>query len=311
MNKYIEIHPEVKEALLNHKPVVALESTIITHGMPYPENVKMAKKVEAIIRSEGVIPATIAIIKGIIKVGLTEDEIEYLAHAKHVIKVSKRDFGYVLSQKKDGATTVSGTMLAANMAGIKVFATGGIGGVHREAETTFDISRDLEELAEIDVAVVCAGAKAILDLKLTLEYLETKGVEVLGYQTKELPAFYTRDSGLELDYLMHDASEIASLMHAKWNIGLRGGVLIANPIPVEYSMNRIEIEKSIDKALQEAKSLGIKGKETTPYLLAKIKELTQGDSLKANLELVYNNALVASKIAFEFQRLHHNRTKDI
>lgn len=307
MNKYIEIHPEVKEALLNHKPVVALESTIITHGMPYPENVKMAKKVEAIIRSEGVIPATIAIIKGIIKVGLTEDEIEYLAHAKHVIKVSKRDFGYVLSQKKDGATTVSGTMLAANMAGIKVFATGGIGGVHREAETTFDISRDLEELAEIDVAVVCAGAKAILDLKLTLEYLETKGVEVLGYQTKELPAFYTRDSGLDLDYLMNDASEIASLMNAKWSIGLKGGVLIANPIPLAYSMDRIEIENSIDKALQEAKSLGIHGKETTPYLLAKIKELTQGDSLKANLELVYNNARIASKIAFEFQLLHHNK----
>ena len=307
MNQYIEIHPEVKEALLNHKPVVALESTIITHGMPYPENVKMAKNVESIIRSEGVIPATIAIIKGVIKVGLTEDEIEYLAHAKHVIKVSKRDFGYVLSQKKDGATTVSATMLAANMAGIKVFATGGIGGVHREAETTFDISRDLEELAEIDVAVVCAGAKAILDLKLTLEYLETKGVEVLGYQTKELPAFYTRDSGLDLDYLMNDASEIASLMNAKWSIGLKGGVLIANPIPLAYSMDRIEIENSIDKALQEAKSLGIHGKETTPYLLAKIKELTQGDSLKANLELVYNNAKIASKIAFEFQLLHHNK----
>ncbi|MFA6692703.1 MAG: pseudouridine-5'-phosphate glycosidase [Acholeplasmataceae bacterium] len=307
MNQYIEIHPEVKEALLNHKPVVALESTIITHGMPYPENVKMAKNVESIIRSEGVIPATIAIIKGVIKVGLSEDEIEYLAHAKHVIKVSKRDFGYVLSQKKDGATTVSATMLAANMAGIKVFATGGIGGVHREAETTFDISRDLEELAEIDVAVVCAGAKAILDLKLTLEYLETKGVEVLGYQTKELPAFYTRDSGLDLDYLMNDASEIASLMNAKWSIGLKGGVLIANPIPLAYSMDRIEIENSIDKALQEAKSLGIHGKETTPYLLAKIKELTQGDSLKANLELVYNNARIASKIAFEFQLLHHNK----
>lgn len=307
MNQYIEIHPEVKEALLNHKPVVALESTIITHGMPYPENVKMAKNVESIIRSEGVIPATIAIIKGVIKVGLTEDEIEYLAHAKHVIKVSKRDFGYVLSQKKDGATTVSATMLAASMAGIKVFATGGIGGVHREAETTFDISRDLEELAEIDVAVVCAGAKAILDLKLTLEYLETKGVEVLGYQTKELPAFYTRDSGLDLDYLMNDASEIASLMNAKWSIGLKGGVLIANPIPPAYSMDRIEIENSIDKALQEAKSLGIHGKETTPYLLAKIKELTQGDSLKANLELVYNNARIASKIAFEFQLLHHNK----
>lgn len=307
MNQYIEIHPEVKEALLNQKPVVALESTIITHGMPYPENVKMAKNVESIIRSEGVIPATIAIIKGVIKVGLSEDEIEYLAHAKHVIKVSKRDFGYVLSQKKDGATTVSATMLAANMAGIKVFATGGIGGVHREAETTFDISRDLEELAEIDVAVVCAGAKAILDLKLTLEYLETKGVEVLGYQTKELPAFYTRDSGLDLDYLMNDASEIASLMNAKWSIGLKGGVLIANPIPLAYSMDRIEIENSIDKALQEAKSLGIHGKETTPYLLAKIKELTQGDSLKANLELVYNNARIASKIAFEFQLLHHNK----
>lgn len=303
MNSYIEVHPDVKQALLNKQPIVALESTIITHGMPYPENVKMAKKVEEIIRRENVIPATIAVIKGKIKIGLTEDEIEYLAQAKDVIKVSKRDFGYVLSQKKDGATTVSGTMLAAHMVGIKVFATGGIGGVHREAETTFDISRDLEELSEIGVAVVCAGAKAILDLNLTLEYLETKGVEVLGYQTSELPAFYTRDSGLKVDYEMNNETDIAKLMHAKWEIGLTGGILIANPIPKEYSMNKIDMDKTIEKALQEAKEKGIKGKETTPFLLAKIKDLTHGNSLISNLELVYHNALIASKIAKEFSKL--------
>ncbi|MEF3692984.1 MAG: pseudouridine-5'-phosphate glycosidase [Acholeplasmataceae bacterium] len=308
---YIEIHPDVKKALAQHQPVVALESTIITHGMPYPENVKMAKKVESIIRNEGAIPATIAIIHGVIKIGLTDDEIEYLAQAKDVIKVSKRDFGYVLSQKRDGATTVSGTMLAANMAGIKIFATGGIGGVHREGQITFDISRDLEELSEINVAVICAGAKAILDLKLTLEYLETKGVEVLGYQTKELPAFYTKDSGLELDYLMKDAKDIAALMHAKWNIGLKGGVLIANPIPEEYSMNRKDIEKMIEKALQEAKEKGIYGKETTPFLLAKIKDLTEGQSLDANLELVYSNALIASKIAVEYEKYKTSKKEDI
>ncbi len=311
MMNYIEIHPDVKRALNHHQPVVALESTIITHGMPYPENVKMAKKVESIIRNEGAIPATIAIIHGIIKIGLTDDEIEYLGKAKDVIKVSKRDFGYVLSQKRDGATTVSGTMLAANMAGIKIFATGGIGGVHREGQITFDISRDLEELSEINVAVICAGAKAILDLKLTLEYLETKGVEVLGYQTKELPAFYTKDSGLELDYLMKDAKDIAALMHAKWNIGLKGGVLIANPIPEEYSMNRKDIEKMIEKALQEAKEKGIYGKETTPFLLAKIKDLTEGQSLDANLELVYNNALIASKIAIEYEKCKTSKKEDI
>lgn len=311
MKSYIEIHPDVQKAIKEHQPIVALESTIITHGMPYPENVKMAKRVESIIRHEGAVPATIAIINGIIKIGLSEDEIEYLAKAKDVIKVSKRDFGYVLSQKKDGATTVSGTMLAANMAGIKVFATGGIGGVHREGHITFDISRDLEELSEINVLVVCAGAKAILDLKLTLEYLETKGVEVLGYQTKELPAFYTKDSGLELDYLMKDAKDIASLMQAKWEVGLKGGILVANPIPDMYSMNREEIEDTIEKALQEAKEKGIHGKETTPFLLAKIKDLTKGDSLDANLELVYHNALIASKIAIEYERCIKNFKEDI
>lgn len=311
MNQYIDIHPDVRDALLKHKPVVALESTIITHGMPYPENVNMARKVESIIKKEGAVPATIAIINGVIKIGLTDHEIEYLANAKDVIKVSKRDFGYVLSQKRDGATTVSGTMLAANMAGIKVFATGGIGGVHREGQMTFDISRDLEELSEIDVAVVCAGAKAILDLKLTLEYLETKGVEVLGYQTKELPAFYTRESGLELDYFMKDEKAIASLMHAKWAIGLKGGLLIANPIPHEFSMDSREIEMMIEKALIEAKNKGIQGKETTPFLLAKIKDLTHGDSLNANLELVYHNALIASKIAIEYEAHKNHQTKDI
>ncbi len=297
MNLYLDIHPEVKKALDQNKPVVALESTIISHGMPYPENVKMALNVENIIKKEGAVPATIAIINGIIKIGLTHDEIEYLAKAKDVLKVSKRDFGYTLSKKRTGATTVSATMLIAQMAGIKVFATGGIGGVHRDAQNTFDISRDLEELASVDVAVVCAGAKSILDLGLTLEFLETKGVEVLGYQTKELPAFYSRESGFDLDYEMDTPEDIAKLIHAKWSIGLKGGVVIANPIPKEYSMDAQIIQKVIDQALEEAKQAGIKGKDTTPYLLSKVKELTKGESLAANLELVFNNAKLAAQIA--------------
>lgn len=303
MNPYLNIHPEVIEALLNKKAVVALESTIISHGMPYPENVKMALKVEEIIRSEGAVPATIAILNGIIKVGLTKDEIEFLAKEKDVLKVSKRDFGFVISQKRTGATTVSATMLVAKMAGIKIFATGGIGGVHRGAQETFDISRDLEELANIDVAVVCAGAKSILDLGLTLEYLETKGVEVLGYQTKELPAFYSRESGFELDYNMSSPKEIAALLHAKWNLGLTGGAVIANPIPKEFSMDSKKINNVIDQALSNAADQGVKGKDTTPYLLSKVKEMTHGESLTANLELVYNNARLAAKIAKEYTKL--------
>ncbi|BCR35411.1 pseudouridine-5'-phosphate glycosidase [Mariniplasma anaerobium] len=297
MNKYIEIHPDIQKALDEKKPVVALESTIISHGMPYPENVAMALKVEQIIKAEGAMPATIAIIDGVIKVGLTEDEIKYLAQKKDVLKVSKRDFGYCVSQKKTGATTVSGTMLVANMAGIKVFATGGIGGVHRGAELSFDISRDLEELAELDVAVICAGAKSILDLGLTLEYLETKGVELIGYQTKELPAFYSRESGFDLEIKLDTPKEIADLMKAKWSLGIKGGMVIANPIPKAFSQDAKMMNEVITKALQEAKLEGIKGKDVTPFLLAKVKELTKGVSLEANLELVYNNARLAAQIA--------------
>lgn len=297
MNKYIEIHPDIQKAIDEKRAVVALESTIISHGMPYPENVAMALKVEKIIKSEGAMPATIAIIDGIIKVGLTEDEIKYLAQKKDVLKVSKRDFGYCVSQKKTGATTVSGTMLVANMAGIKVFATGGIGGVHRGAELSFDISRDLEELAELDVAVICAGAKSILDLGLTLEYLETKGVELIGYQTKELPAFYSRESGFDLEIKLDSPKEIANLMKAKWSLGIKGGMVIANPIPKAYSQDAKMMNEIITKALEEAKQQGIKGKDVTPFLLAKVKDLTKGVSLEANLELVYNNARLAAQIA--------------
>lgn len=291
---------EVELAVKNNQPVVALESTIISHGMPYPDNVKMALEVEAIIRKNGAIPATIAIIEGVIKVGLSKDEIEYLAKAKNVYKVGKRDFGYVISQKKTGATTVSGTSLIASLAGIKVFATGGIGGAHRGAQETFDISRDLEELATTDIAVICAGAKSILDLGLTMEYLETKGVEVIGYQTDELPAFYSRTSGHKINYRLDTPKEIAGLLKAKWGLGLKGGVVIANPIPEAFSMDHKVIDEAIDKALKEAEKLNIKGQDVTPYLLSKIKEITDGDSLKSNIELVYNNAKLAAEIAVHY-----------
>lgn len=303
MNKYIEIKQEVLDTINNKKGVVALESTIITHGMPYPENIKMAKKVEEIIRKNGAVPATIAIIDGIIKIGLTEEELLYLANKTDVIKVSKRDFGYVIANKLTGATTVSGTMLASKMANINVFATGGIGGVHRGAETTFDISRDLEELSEIDVLVVCAGAKAILDLELTTEYLETKGVEILGYKTKELPAFFTRESGISLNYEISSADEAAKIMKSKWELGIKGGILVANPIPEEHSIDSAKINKAINDALREAKEHHILGKDVTPYLLKKVNERTEGKSLEANLELVYNNAEVAAKIAVSYSKL--------
>ncbi len=298
--KQIEIDPIVKQAIENKQAVVALESTIISHGMPYPQNVEMARKVEKIIKDCGAIPATIAIINGKIKVGLSKDELEYLAKAKDVVKVSKRDFGYVISQRLTGATTVSATMLIAKMAGIKVFATGGIGGVHRGAQQTFDISRDLEELATQEVCVVCAGAKSILDLGLTKEFLETKGVELLGYQTKELPAFYTRESGFDVDYEMKNPNDIAKLMKAKWSLGLTGGMVVANPIPKAYSQDAKKMAKVIDIAIKKAESLGIKGKDTTPFLLDYIKTYTKGDSLKANLELVYNNAKLAAQIAIAY-----------
>lgn len=297
MERYLEVSKEVKEALEDGKPVVALESTIISHGMPYPKNVETALKVENIIRENGAVPATIAILGGKLKAGLTEEEITHLGKAENVAKVSRRDMAYIVSQKRDGATTVASTMMIAAMAGIKIFATGGIGGVHRNGEVTMDISADLEELANTDVTVVCAGAKSILDLGLTLEYLETKGVPVLGYQTSTLPAFYTRNSSYKVDYNMPTPESIAEMLKVKWALNLKGGVLVTNPIPEEFSMDEKLINSTIEKAVKEAEDLGIKGKDTTPFLLAKIKELTGGTSLESNIALVYNNAKLAAQIA--------------
>ncbi len=303
MNKYLEVSAEVAAALAAGKPVVALESTIISHGMPYPQNVETALKVEEIIRNEGAVPATIAIIGGKLKAGLTRDEIEYLGKKGHdVIKCSRRDLPVVCARKEDGATTVATTMIIAAMAGIKVFATGGIGGVHRGAEKTMDISADLEELAQTPVMVVCAGAKSILDLGLTLEYLETKGVPVIGFGTDELPAFYTRKSGFGVDYRIDTPKELADAFNAKIDMGLQGGMLVTNPIPEEYSMDADLINSAIDKAIAESIEKGIKGKETTPFLLAKVKEITGGDSLDSNIQLVFNNARLAAQTAKEMLR---------
>ena len=302
MKPKVFIHPEVKKALDENRPVVALESTIISHGMPYPDNVKMAIDVENIIKEHGATPATIAILNGDIHVGLTKEEIEFLAKEPGVYKVGKRDFGYVISQKKTGATTVSGTSIIASLAGIKVFATGGIGGVHRGAQESFDISRDLEELASLNICVVCAGAKSILDLGLTLEYLETKGVEVIGYQTDLLPAFFSRISDFEINYRLDDPEAIANLLKAKWSLGLTGGVVVANPIPEAFSMDHKVIDQAIENALKEADQQGIKGQHVTPFLLSKIKEITKGDSLESNIELVYNNARLAAKIACAYEK---------
>jgi pseudouridine-5'-phosphate glycosidase len=304
LEKYLEISEEVKNALKNNKPVIALESTIISHGMPYPQNAETALKVESIVRENGGIPATIAIIDGKLKVGLSPQEIELLGkEGEKVIKVSRRDIPYIIANKLNGATTVASTMIIANMAGIKIFATGGIGGVHRGAEHTMDISADLQELANTNVAVICAGAKSILDLGLTLEYLETNGVPVLGYKTKELPAFYTRNSGFNLDYAIDTPKEFAKILHAKWELGLKGGAVIANPIPEEYSMDNKIISKVIEEAVEEAEKLGIKGKASTPFLLDKIQKLTSGSSLKANIELVFNNTKLATEIAKELCNL--------
>ena len=298
MNQYLDISPEVASALAEKRPVVALESTIISHGMPYPKNVETALNVEAIVREAGAVPATIAIQGGRLKAGLSRAEIEHLGKIGHgVTKASRRDLPVLVARGMDGATTVATTMIISAMAGIKVFATGGIGGVHRGAETTMDISADLEELARTDVLVVCAGAKSILDLGLTLEYLETKGVPVIGYGTKELPAFYTRTSGFSVDYRLDTPGEIADAFAAKLKMGLRGGMLVANPIQEEFSMDASRINRVIDEAVSEAKAQGIKGKETTPFLLAKIKEITGGDSLDANIQLVYNNAKLAAETA--------------
>ena len=298
MNKYLEISPEVQQALAAGKPVVALESTIISHGMPYPQNVETALNVERIIRENGAVPATIAIIGGKLKAGLSENEIEYLGKKGYdVTKASRRDLPVLIARGDDGATTVATTMIIAAMAGIRVFATGGIGGVHRGAETTMDISADLEELAQTPVLVVCAGAKSILDLGLTLEYLETKGVPVIGYQTEELPAFYTRVSGFGVDYRLDSPGEIAAAFRAKLDMGLKGGMLVTNPIPEQYSMDPAVINRAIDEAVAEANAQGVKGKQTTPFLLAKIKDITGGDSLASNIRLVYNNAALAAKVA--------------
>jgi len=300
LKKYLSVSPEVQEAIAAGKPVVALESTIISHGMPYPQNVETALNVEKIIREAGAIPATIAIIKGKITVGLSPDEIEYLGKkGLKVIKASRRDLPVLLARGEDGATTVTTTMIGAALAGVKVFATGGIGGVHRGAETTMDISADLEELAQTPVMVICAGAKSILDLGLTLEYLETKGVPVIGYQTEELPAFYTRTSGFKVDYRMDTPKEIADAFRVKLDMGLVGGMLVTNPIPEEYSMDPEYINKNIADAIAECDRLGIKGKETTPFLLDKIQKLTGGSSLASNIQLVFNNARLGAEVAKE------------
>ena len=304
LNKYLDIKPEVAEALAAGKPVVALESTIISHGMPYPQNVQTALEVERIVREHGAVPATIAVIGGRLKAGLTAEEIEYFGKKGQAIaKASRRDLAVLCARGEDGATTVTTTMIIAHMAGIRVFATGGIGGVHRGAETTMDISADLEELGQTPVMVVCAGAKSILDLGLTLEYLETKGVPVVGYQTKELPAFYTRTSGFNVDYRMDSPAELAKAFKTQNDLGFPAGMLVTNPIPEEYAMPLEVITAAIDKAIAESVEKGIKGKETTPFLLARVSELTGGDSLASNIQLVFNNARLAAKTAVEYCNL--------
>lgn len=304
MNKYIDIAPEVKVALSEGKPVVALESTIISHGMPYPQNVETAIAVENIIRENGAVPATIAIIGGRLKAGLSADEIEYFGKkGSEIAKASRRDLPVLVARGEDGACTVTTTMMIAHMAGISVFATGGIGGVHRGAETTMDISADLEELGHTPVMVICAGAKSILDLGLTLEYLETKGVPVIGYGTDELPAFYTRKSGFEVDYRIDTPKELAAAFRAQREMGLNGGMLVTNPIPEEHAMNADVIKNAINKAIDESREKGIHGKDTTPFLLEKVKDITGGDSLDSNIQLVFNNARLAAKTAAELAKI--------
>ncbi len=304
MKRFLKISEEVRQALASGKPVVALESTIISHGMPYPQNVETALAVEKIVREKGAIPATIAIINGMLTVGCTAEEIDYLGKKGHdVIKVSRRDIPFIVAKKTDGATTVASTMYIASLAGIKVFATGGIGGVHRGAEKTMDISADLDELAQTSVMVVCAGAKSILDIGLTLECLETRGVAVVGYGTQDMPAFYTQKSGFKVDYRLDTPAEIARAFYCKEQLGLKGGMLVANPIPDEYAMDSDYINGNIEEAVREAEKLGIHGKETTPYLLDKIQKLTFGQSLASNIQLVYNNARLASDIAKELAEI--------
>jgi len=304
MNQYLEVSEEVREAIASNRPVVALESTIISHGMPYPQNVETALTVEQIVREGGAVPATIAIIKGKLKVGLDKEEIEYLGKkGLEVIKCSRRDLPIVVAKGFDGATTVATTMMLAKMAGIKVFATGGIGGVHRGASETFDISADLIELANTEVAVVCAGIKSILDIGLTLEYLETHGVTVIGYQTEHLPAFYLRNSGFGVDARVDTPKEMATIMQAKWSMSLKGGFVIGNPVPEEFEEDEVKVNSAIEKALGELDEKGIKGKDSTPFLLNRVKELTGGESLNTNIQLVYNNAKVATKIAVAWSQI--------
>ncbi|GAV22901.1 pseudouridine-5'-phosphate glycosidase [Carboxydothermus pertinax] len=304
MLKYLEISKEVQDALNNGQAVVALESTIISHGMPYPENVETALTVEKIIRENGAVPATIGVIGGCLKAGLTAREIEYLGKkGQEVLKVSRRDLPYVVAKGLDGATTVASTMIIAEMSGIKVFATGGIGGVHRGGEQSFDISADLQELSKTNVAVVSAGVKSILDIGLTLEYLETYGVPVIGFGTDEFPAFYTRKSGYKVNFTADTPEELARIIKVKWDLGLKGGVVVANPIPEEYSLDNEEISRAIDSAVLEAAEKGVKGKEVTPYLLARVKDITGGKSLEANIQLVLNNARLAAKIAVALSRI--------
>ncbi len=304
LSAFVIVCKKVEEALEANQAVVALESTIISHGMPYPNNIETAISLENMIREEGAVPATIALLNGKIHIGLNEDELEILGNGKgNVCKVSRRDLPFVISKKMNGATTVAATMILADLLGIRVFATGGIGGVHRGGEVTMDVSADLQELANTNVAVVSAGVKSILDIPRTLEYLETFGVPVIGYQTEEFPAFYTRKSGSKVDYPLHTPEAIADVMKTKWNLGLDGGLLVANPIPEPFEMNKDEIDTAIKQALSECESLGILGKEITPFLLSRVKELTQGNSLFSNIKLVENNARLAAKIAVAYHEI--------
>lgn len=302
-HQYFDIHPEVKAALEQNIPVVALESTIISHGMPYPQNVEMAKKTQQIIREQGAVPATIAIMNGKVKVGLSEEDLEILGKSSHARKVSRRDLATVLAKKEIGATTVASTMICAEMVGIKFFVTGGIGGVHRGYEETLDVSADLDELAQTDVHVICAGAKSILDLPRTLEYLETKGVSVIGYQTKVLPAFYTRESNLPLNDYVNSPEELAEIVMTKENLQLKGGLLIVNPIPKKDSLDAEFIQTIINQAVADSFAADLTGKDVTPFLLSRIVEQTQGESLKANIALVYHNAKVGAQIAKAYYEL--------
>lgn len=302
MNHLLDFTTEVQQAMDSGLPIVALESTIISHGMPYPENVQMAKEVEQVIRDNGAVPATIALMDGRIKIGLNDADLELLATSKNVRKTSRRDLAYVLSSKEIGATTVATTMICAELAGISIFVTGGIGGVHRGAETTMDISADLEELSQTNVAVICAGAKSILDIGLTLEYLETKGVPVVGYGTDAFPAFYSATSPFKSNFRVDSAQGVADMLKMKWNLGLTGGAVIANPIPDESSLDESEMTALIDQALKEASEQGVKGKDVTPFLLGRVKELTEGKSLVANIALVMNNAKVGAQIAVAYNR---------